>query len=389
MKLKQDPDDFQVEELTDVRAGPDGPFAFYRLAKRGWSTPDALSAIRRRWQLTMDRLQWGGLKDRHAATTQFVSIFRGPQRNFEQPNIHLEYLGQIHEPYSAAAIAGNRFQICVRHLTDAQIQAALSSIEVVNRDGVPNYFDDQRFGSVGNEPDFIARRMIRGEFEDALRLALAEPYPYDRAIIKREKSILREHWGRWAECKPLLPRGHARSLVDYLVHHPTDYRGAVARLRPDLQGLFLAAYQSYLWNAIFGAWIAESFAADELLPLELRLGNTPAPKSLNDEQCAKWHSANLPLPAARWRLDPSAEYAPAAQRILAVEGFAWEDIKIKGLRKPFFTKGERATWCIPADLAAEPGDDERNAGRSKLTLKFVLPRGSYATLVVKRLLAGH
>jgi len=298
-------------------------------------------------------------------------------------------LGQIHEPYSAAAIAGNRFQICVRHLTDAQIQAALSSIEVVHRDGVPNYFDDQRFGSVGEEPDFIARRMIRGEFEDALRLALAEPYPYDRAAIKREKAILREHWGRWAECKPLLARGHARSLVDYLVHHPTDYRGAVARLRPDLQGLFLAAYQSYLWNAILGAWIAESFAADELLPLELRLGNTPAPKSLNDEQRAKWHSANLPLPAARWRLDPNTVYAAAAQRILAGEGFAWEDIKIKGLRKPFFTKGERATWCIPADLAAEPGDDERNAGRTKLTLKFVLPRGSYATLVVKRLLAGH
>ena len=41
MKLKQDPDDFQVEELTDVRPGPEGPFAFYRLDKRGWSTPDA------------------------------------------------------------------------------------------------------------------------------------------------------------------------------------------------------------------------------------------------------------------------------------------------------------------------------------------------------------
>jgi len=25
----------------------------------------------------------------------------------------------------------------------------------------------------------------------------------------------------------------------------------------------------------------------------------------------------------------------------------------------------------------------------RLTLKFVLPRGSYATLIVKRLLAGH
>src|SRR6478672_2665930 len=103
MKLKQDRDDFQVEELTDVKPGPDGPFAFYRLKKRGWTTPDAISAIRRRWQLHINRVAWGGLKDRHAATVQYISVFRGPKRHFEQPNIRLEYLGQIREPYSAAA----------------------------------------------------------------------------------------------------------------------------------------------------------------------------------------------------------------------------------------------------------------------------------------------
>ena len=254
MKLKQDPDDFQVEELTDVKPGPDGPFAFYRLEKRGWTTPDAISAIRRRWQLHINRVAWGGLKDRHAATIQYITVFRGPKRHFEQPNIRLEYLGQIREPYSAAAIAGNRFGIVVRDLKSPQIESAMAAIDELRRDGLPNYFDDQRFGSVGAGWDFIARRMVRGEFEEALKLALAEPYPYDRAETKREKATLREYWGRWAECKSLLPRGHAHSLVDYLVHHPDDFRGAAARLRPDLQGLFLAAYQSYLWNAILGAW---------------------------------------------------------------------------------------------------------------------------------------
>jgi tRNA pseudouridine13 synthase len=63
----------------------------------------------------------------------------------------------------------------------------------------------------------------------------------------------------------------------------------------------------------------------------------------------------------------------------------WEQLKIKGLRKPFFTKGERPAWCIPIDLTAQPGDDERNPSRSRLQLRFTLPRGSYATLVVKRL----
>src|SRR2546430_397931 len=48
MKLKQEPHDFQVEELTDVTPGEGGAFALYRLEKTGWTTPDALSAIRRR-----------------------------------------------------------------------------------------------------------------------------------------------------------------------------------------------------------------------------------------------------------------------------------------------------------------------------------------------------
>src|SRR4051812_27815586 len=48
MKVKQQPEDFQVEELTDVAPTGHGPFALYRLEKRSWSTPDALSAIRRR-----------------------------------------------------------------------------------------------------------------------------------------------------------------------------------------------------------------------------------------------------------------------------------------------------------------------------------------------------
>ena len=389
MKLKQDPDDFQVEELTNVHAGPEGPFAFYRLEKRGWTTPDALSAVRRRWNLHINRIAWGGLKDRHAATIQYLTIYRGPRRDFRQSTVHLQYLGQVAEPYSASAIIANRFSIIVRDLKSEQIETALSAAEILRRDGLPNYFDDQRFGSVGAERDFIARRMIRGEFEAALRLALAEPYPYDRAATKREKAILRDHWGRWTECKPLLPRGHARSLVDYLCHNPDDYRGAVARLRPDLQGLYLAAYQSYLWNAILGAWLTDSFPASDLIALDLRLGPAPAPRQLTDNQRSTWQAARLPLPAARWRLDPGVPWLAAATSILAAEGLAWENLKIKGLRKPFFTKGERAAWCVPADLIADAAPDERNLGRSSLRLQFTLPRGSYATLIIKRLIADQ
>ncbi len=130
------------------------------------------------------------------------------------------------------------------------------------REGVPNYFDDQRFGSVAGEGgEFIARLLVRGRFEDALRLALAAPYEFDRAAQKEEKRLLAAHWGDWARLKDVLPRGHARSLVDYLRVHPGDFRGAVARLRPELRGLYLSAYQSHLWNRMLAHWLTHAPAA--------------------------------------------------------------------------------------------------------------------------------
>jgi tRNA pseudouridine13 synthase len=389
MKLKQDPDDFRVEELTDVQPGPEGPFAFYRLDKRGWTTHDAISAIRRRWQLELRRVAWGGLKDRHAITTQYLTIWRGPQRRYSQDGLRLEYLGQVREPYAARSITGNRFDIVLRDLATEQADRSLGELEILRHDGWPNYFDDQRFGSVGEQREFIALHLIRGDFEGALKLALAEPYRHDRADAKREKAILREHWGHWGECKAQLPRGHARSIVDYLVHHPADFRGAIERMRPDLQGLYLSAYQSFLWNAILSAWLAQSFASENLMAVPLQIETLNAPKRLTDEQRTIWQNAGLPLPAARWPFDPDAPWATAASQVLAEQNLTWDQLKIRGLRKPFFTKGERAAWCVPRELSGETASDEKHTKRAKLRLQFILPRGSYATLLVKRLLGSQ
>ena len=58
---------------------------------------------------------------------------------------------------------------------------------------------------------------------------------------------------------------------------------------------------------------------------------------------------------------------------------------LKAFRKPFFSKGDRAAAVIPEELSAKADEDERNPGKQKLILRFTLPRGSYATMIVKRL----
>lgn len=384
MKLKQQPDDFRVEEVTDIVPGPSGPFALYRLDKTGWTTPDAIAAVRRRWQLDGRRVSYGGLKDRHAVTAQHLTVYRGPPRNLTHERVTLTYLGQVVEPFTAAAIRANRFTITLRSLARGEVERAEAALAEVADAGLPNYFDDQRFGSVGEAQEFVGREMVFGRFERALWLALAAPYEFDRADAKREKQLLRDSWADWPKLKATLPKGHARSLVDYLVHHPTDFKGAVARLRPELQGLYLAAYQSFLWNRMLAAWLARAVPSADLGAVELKLGRVPVPLRLPAERRAEWDGLTLPLPSARMKPVPGEAWADLAAEVLTGEGLTLAELKVKSLQKPFFSKGERPGCVRPAGLGHAAAPDDRNPGRLKLELRFDLSRGSYATMLVKR-----
>lgn len=387
MKLKQQPEDFRVEELTDVLPSI-GPFAFYRMDKSGWSTPDAVQAVRRRWHLDPNRLSYGGLKDRHAQTTQYLTVFHGPQRDLVHHDVRLTYLGQVPDPYLSKDIRANRFRLTLRSLEAPELDTVGKALGELQADGVPNYFDDQRFGSVQAGGEFVAKAMVLGDFEKALRLALTAPYEHDRGPAKKEKELLRTHWGDWPNLKQRLPRGHARSLVDYLVGHHNDYRGAVARLRPELRGLYLSAYQSHLWNRMLARWLETRCPAEQLIPVDLRLGTVPMHRNLGPETRAELAALQLPLPSARLKLDPSDPRLPFMDAILAEEGLEMKQLQVKGLRELFFSKGDRAGLCLPTNLTFESGTDELQPRKSKMVLAFDLTRGSYATLVVKRITCG-
>jgi len=385
VKVKQNPDDFRVEELTDVTPGNRGDFSFYRLERRGRTTTDAIEVIRRRWRIDGRTIAFGGLKDRHAATVQYLSILRGPRRGLKQQDVVLDYLGQIGRPYSSDAIRANRFEITLRDLTAEEVNRLLPAVKEIRCDGIANYFDDQRFGSVGADGVFIGKRMVLGDYDGALKLALTAPYDFDRAEQRRTKRVLSECWGRWEECRDRIAAGHDRDLVQYLLHRPADYRGAVARLRPELQGMYLSAYQSYLWNCILAAWLAEGLPCGQRLTIGTKLRRLPMPRGLDEEQRRRLATTTITLPAARSPFDSAAPWAPAAERVLSGEGLAWSDLKLRGLRKPFFSRGERAALVVPDDMTAATLDDDRHPRRRAVRLMFTLPRGSYATMVVKRL----
>ena len=175
MHIKQKAEDFRVEEVTKANCAQGGDFALYRLEKTGWTTHDAIDIIRKRWKLEVRRVSYGGLKDRHAETIQYLTIFHGPQRKLTHPNLQLTYLGLTNEAYTSAHIEANRFDVTIRAMTDAQIDFALHALEEVRTVGVPNYYDDQRFGSVVGGGEFVAKQIVLGEHEAALQNALTAP----------------------------------------------------------------------------------------------------------------------------------------------------------------------------------------------------------------------
>ena len=384
MKLKSLPEDFEVEELSDFPLDG-GPFAVYLLTKRSLGTPEAITAISSRWNFPRRVIGYGGLKDKHAVTRQWVTIHRGPRRDFREESLSLTYQGQANRPFGPQDITANRFQIVMRNLTDEAAQKVIAARTSLAEFGVPNFYDDQRFGSLGESGEFIGRPWCLGDYERALWLAIAEPNSHDRPNDRDEKEIIRRLWGDWVACKATLRKSSSRSIITYLVDHPERFRDAFALLRQDLRSLWLAAYQSDLWNRCLAARLGQSIPASRTFPVQLATSQVSFFTELTESETTELQGLALPLPSARLHLDPGP-LLDLYETILAEQGLALRELRVKYPRDSFFSKGERTAIVRPTEFKIGRQDaDELNEGRHRLTLEFVLPRGSYATIVIKRL----
>jgi tRNA pseudouridine13 synthase len=388
MKLRRLPEDFQVDELTAVT--PDGgPFALYRLTKTSIGTPEAVHAIIEKWNVHRKRISYGGLKDRHAVTVQYLTIHSGPRKALRQSSFDLEYVGQVRKPFTSVEIDGNRFQLVLRDMTAAEVSNAETAIEEIQQTGLPNYFDDQRFGSLGVSGEWIARAWCLGNWERALWLALADPHVNDPSSEKKQKQLLRDLWGKWPECQQQLERSSRRSIVTYMsdkvkVGKDPDYRGALARISVDLRGLYLSAFQSALWNRLLTRFQETVCGAERLRPFELLSGQCGFPMPSTAEVNTTLQSTELPLPCARIER-PEGLIGDLLDAVLQEEQIELREIRVKYPRDSFFSKGVRKAIIRPAGLSSQTADDELHPQRHRMQLSFDLPRGSYATILVKRL----
>lgn len=434
MTIRRTPHDFLVDEVLSEEfsralaptPGP-GSHAVYALTKTSLATPEAIGFFARALGVRAGIVDYAGLKDKHAHTTQHVSVpldsltDREPPRSLSGWQGEATFLGYSPTPLSAESITGNRFTLVVRGLTrhaSDEITRRSRLLTPTNKGGAPellivNYFGDQRFGSARHGQGWVATRLLAGDFEAALKLAIATPSRKDSGKTRAFTRLAAEQWGRWAELARALPKVPERKPIEALAEG-ASFDEAFSALPYFLQAMCVEAHQSHLWNEIarrLAERIVREGASVDLPPIEkkardgsTRLVPAPKPSLLVTEGLfgdmlfppassvtAPWRDLELPTLAPSTTPDPL--WAAEAEEVLAPEGLTLKGLRIPRLRRPFYGEALRPLFVRAAGFTLTPMEPDelspppRKGAPQKLkrTISFELPRGAYATVVLRAL----
>jgi tRNA pseudouridine13 synthase len=390
VKLKATPADFIVAEESSIPLSQTrGRYAIFRLAKRSWDTFDLVDLLARRLGVERGAIGVGGMKDRYGATEQSISVsgLRGRPAAIEEANFTLEFEGWSEAPVSAIVVRGNRFTITLRDLGAREADRIRASADEVSRDGIPNYYDEQRFGSARHGAGFMGKEIFLGRREKALRLYFT-PSKHDDQKTRKLKRCVIENWQRWDKCAGMGFGEYGRVLACLAEHHLAWHK-ALERIDRRLLVFVLNAYQSYLFNEVLARWLRElaperGFA---LRSVRYAHGSFEFFESLPRDAARDLHAAVLPVPGYDTKV-ADARVGRIVKDVLDAEGIGLADLRVRQMHGIHVGGVPRGAVMVPEDLAVEaPEPDDRYPGKLKTTLRFFLPRGSYATLVIKRLSA--
>lgn len=389
VKIKVLPEDFQVTERLDLPlSAVPGAYSIYRLRKREWNTRDAISAAARANGVPLTAVGYGGKKDRHALTEQFLSVPSRYRLDFESRNVSITREGYASDYLSPFHLLGNDFLLTVRDLSEAETRSLQKGLERVNRWGFANYFDDQRFGGVADGA-FLAERLIRGEYSGALQLFFCAVHPEDPAPLKALKAMRRQSWGEWEKLASL-SRTREEREISRILARDSSRQGLLRALnaipREELSMAF-SAYQSFLWNATLNRLVL--LYGRETFELPGKAGPTLHFGNLEPEGANPLATAVIPTEAGK--LAPVDECVRRIMdEVLESRKVRRAQFNMREFRRTFFKSFQRRAVAKPENLSFsgfEP--DELYPGKSRATLGFFLPKSSYATMLLKAITGMH
>jgi len=332
--LKQLPEDFIVTEVSNIKVKEQGRYAYFKLKKTNRNTLDCVKEIARQLNIKEKEVGFAGSKDKNAVTSQLISLKSVSKEKISKIKLDhavLELVGFGNEPISLGDLSGNWFEIIVRNLENVKIDQ-ISFVE--------NYFDEQRFSK--NNVN-IGRYLIKKEFKEAVKL------------IEDQK------------------------VKGLLKINPHDAIGALKQLPKRLLRMYVNAYQSYLWNETLKVYLEQNCKVVKKVTYsqgELVFVDNPA------------EIKELKIPLIGFNDDlVTEETKDIIQELMKTQNLDFSDFVIKQIPELSLEGELRDAFVEIKDLTIGKLEiDELNLRKNKVKISFSLGKGSYATMVVRKLL---
>jgi tRNA pseudouridine13 synthase len=151
-RIKQVPEDFEVEEIPAYTPSGEGDHLFLWIEKRGVGADFFVRQMAKRLGIGPGEVGTAGLKDRHAVTRQWVSIPASVEASLsklEGEGIRLLSISRHGNKLRPGHLRGNRFRILIRDADAAGADRLESILGRIRADGLPNFYGMQRFGRDG------------------------------------------------------------------------------------------------------------------------------------------------------------------------------------------------------------------------------------------------
>lgn len=385
MAIKSSPEDFRVTEVADLPLIKSGEYRVYRLHKRGWNTIDALQAISRQTKIPFKSFAYGGRKDRHASTSQYITVAAVDLPTVNTPEFSCEYIGCMDRPMGPDLIKGNAFEIVVRKLgkkiaADLQDKAA-----EVREYGFVNYFDDQRFGSWDPQQGFLAEKILLGHDNGAVKIYCTRVEGADKAADRTRKNFFAKHWRDWPACLEEAHTSWERCAFTRLAEHPNDFIGILRLIPREEMSMYFSAYESFLWNEVLRRFLRDTLHAAHTVYAGVT-GDYLFFAELDKTKWSLLHQLIIPTLAAKLKM-PLPQLQQTYADIFQERGLEDRLFNRLKIRHVYFKSIARPAVVLPEKLSLHTAADENNPGKYQAVLKFALPRGSYGTMLLKRLFA--
>jgi tRNA pseudouridine13 synthase len=379
--IKSVNEDFRVFEVPLYAFAGQGDHTLVHIEKSGISTFEALRRIARELKFSERDVGYAGLKDARGVTCQWLSFEHTNPEHFlglSIPKIKVLEVTRHGNKLKRGHLAANRFEVTLRGVEPADVPHARAALELLARRGVPNWYDTQRFGRRGENPA-AGLAILRGDMPEYFRVLLGKPEGEPDAVTRSAREAYDA--GDLAKSLELWPRraNQERAALNAVMRDGPDWK-ALKKLPQKLKLLQVSSVQSLLFNRALDARFDEY---DRVWDGDIcRLGN--GADFLAEDAAAEQPRADAfeisptgPIFGSKMRV-PSGREAELEQGVQADAGISAEMWDVgRGLSQ----KGDRRPYRF---IASDVGAEYDAQGRA-LNLRFTLPKGCYATVLLKEI----